>query len=146
MRRAPPRTAWRNAGFSLMEAIVAMVLIAGAGMALFAWINGSIASLASLQEANQRSDATVNILEYMDGVNPMMAPEGTATLGSYSIRWRSEPVAPPVDGVNYPRGKSLYQLALYRVDVSVLAEDGQRWFGLQLRQVGYRRTREPPQP
>lgn len=145
MRRSARRLV-ASGGFSLLEAIVAMVLISGAGMALFAWINGSIASLTSLQDANRRSDATANILEYMDRVNPMQSPQGEASLGPYSIRWRAHPASDVVNGVNYPRGRSLYQIAIYNVKVSVFHEDRNPWFTVQLRQVGYNRVGEPPRP
>ena len=79
----------RQKGFTLLEAIVALVLIGSAGMALFSWINGNYISLSRIRDVNARSEATVNVLEYMDRVNPMLTPDGVAPLGAYSIRWRS---------------------------------------------------------
>lgn len=139
--RSRPRS--RQDGFSLLEAIVAMVLIAGAGMALFAWINGNIAALTALNDANRRSDATVNVVEFMERVNPVLSPDGEAALGGYSIRWHSQPVSAAVDGVGYPNGKSLYRFTLYRVEVAVRSEDGKAWFDLQLTRTGYQRVRDP---
>lgn len=131
----------RQGGFTLLEAIVAMVLIASTGLALFGWINGSVASLRRVQDANARSEAATNILEYMERVNPMLRPEGRAVLGTYSIQWRSQPVTKISDGVNYPSGISLYQLALYATTVSVTSDGNRAWFELQLRQVGYKQVR-----
>ena len=133
----------KHAGFTLHEAIVALVLISGAGMALFSWINGSIASLSKIQDANARSEATINILEYMDRVNPMLTPEGKAALGAYSIRWRAKAVSNITEGANYPRGQSLYQMALYRTDIAVNLNSAQdrTWFDLQLQQVGFKKVR-----
>lgn len=136
-----PRHRLRQAGFTLLEAIVAMVLIGGAGLALFGWINGSVASLRRVQDANARSEAMTNVLEYMERVNPMLRPEGMAPLGRYSIRWRARPITAIVDGVNYPSGIGLYQIALYGTTVSVLSEGERAWFELQLRQVGYKQVR-----
>ena len=131
----------RHAGFTLLEAIVALVLISSAGMALFSWINGNIMALTRIHDVNARSEATANILEYMYRVNPMLTPEGQAPLGAYSIVWRSQATTNVTDGVNYPRGQSLYQLALYRTTVSVKTAAGHAWFELKLRQVGYKRVR-----
>jgi general secretion pathway protein I len=130
-----------QAGFTLLEAIVALVLIGSAGMALFGWINSNIMALARIHDVNARAEATVNILEYMDRVNPMLAPEGGAPLGAYSIRWRSAPISKITDGANYPRGISLYQMALYSTAVSVNSAAGQAWFDLKLQQVGYKKVR-----
>lgn len=131
----------RQAGFTLLEAIVALVLIGGAGMALFSWINNNIAALSRIQDVNARSEATVNILEYMDRVNPMLTPEGGAPLGAYSIRWRSSLKSNVTEGANYPRGQSLYQMALYSTVVSVKSATGTAWFDLELQQVGYKKIR-----
>ena len=130
----------RQRGFSLLEAVVAMVLISGAGYALFGWINSNIMTLNSIREANARAEATQNILEYMNAVNPMLKPSGIASLGQYKIRWEAKPVTPVQD----PSG--LYQLALY--DTQIKAENGQAnpWFDFRLRQVGFKKVREllPP--
>ena len=136
---SPLRT--RQAGFTLLEAIVALVLISSAGLALFSWINGSIMTLSRIHDVNARSEATMNVLEYMDRVNPMLMPEGTAPLGAYSVSWRSQAVSNISEGVNYPRGQSLYQMALYSTAVSVKNARNQIWFDLRLQQVGYKRVR-----
>ena len=136
-----PDSRTRQAGFTLLEAIVALVLIGGAGLALFGWINGNIMALTRIHDVNARSEATANVLEYMDRVNPMLTPEGDAPLGAYSIKWRSQATSNITEGVNYPQGQSLYQLALYGTTVSVRRSGDQAWFELKLRQVGYKRVR-----
>jgi len=133
----------REGGFTLLEAIVAMVLVGTAGVALFDWVNTSLATMRRIEDANGRADATANVLEFMEHVNPMLRSEGRATLGPYAIEWRSQPLASPVDGVNYPSGPSIYQLAMYRTTVVVKGEGGRPWFEVRLRQVGYRQVRAP---
>ena len=123
-------------GFSLLEAMVAMVLISGAGYALFGWINSNIMTVNSIREANARADATQNILEYMEGVNPMQKPAGRANLGIYKFRWESKPSTLPQDG------RGLYRLALYDTLVKAEKQDAQPWFEFRLRQVGYKKVRE----
>ncbi len=136
----------RAAGFTLLEAVVAMVLISTAGMALFTWINASINSLTHVHDANLRSEATTNVLEYMQEVNPMATPEGTAALGAYAIRWHAEPISPITDSTTYPAGVGLYQLALYATDIAVTRPDGNDWFDLHVRLIGYRKSRASPVP
>lgn len=130
----------RQRGFTLLEAIVAMVLISGAGYALFGWINGNIMALNRVQEVNARSAATQNILEYMNSVNPMLKPEGDATLGGYRIRWKARPLTLVQDG------PGLYQIALYDTQVVAESEESRPWFEFRLRQAGYKKVREilPP--
>lgn len=125
----------------MLEAIVALVLISSAGLALFSWINVNIAALGRIHDTNTRSEATLNIVEYMERVNPMLAPEGNAALGGYSIKWDARPATNITEGSNYPRGISLYQWALYDTDVVVSKADGGKWFDLRLQQVGYKKVR-----
>ena len=132
----------RQGGFTLLEAIVALVLISGAGVALFAWVNASLISLHRIQETNTRVAATRNVLEFMNSVNPMQMQEGSGDLGAYRLRWRAEAMRPPQDGASYPQGISLYQLALYRTQVVVEKRGGEHWFDLTLKQVGYKKVRE----
>lgn len=127
----------RQAGFTLLEAIVALVLISSAGLALFSWINGNIMALNRIHEVNARSEATTNILEYMDRVNPMLTPEGEAPLGAYAIKWRSQATSNITDNAS----QSLYQLALFDTVISVRTVGDQAWFELKLQQVGYKRVR-----
>ena len=131
----------KQRGFSLLEAIVAMVIISGAGYALFGWINSNIMTLSSIRDANARAEATQNILEYMSSVNPMLKPAGSATLGPYKIRWISKPTT-LVQDVK----ESLYQLALYDTVVKAENPQSQPWFEFKFRQVGYKRVRSPITP
>lgn len=133
-------TGGRQRGFTLLEAIVALTLIALAGAALFSWVNANMISLARVRDVNERSLATENILDLMQKIDPMLSPTGERDLGSYSVRWNVEAVAGPQDGANYPRGLSLYKLALFRNHISVI-KGGDIWFEFDLRQVGYQRVR-----
>ena len=40
-------------GFSLLEAVVSIVLISTTGLALFSWINSNLISLGRVQETNE---------------------------------------------------------------------------------------------
>ena len=137
-----PARARGQRGFTLLEAVVAMVLISGAGSALFAWINSELSALARVQQSNARAEAMVNAVEFMHTVNPMLAPEGEVPFAAYSLAWKAKAVSAVQDGVSYPQGVSLYQLALYDNNVTVLRADGTRWFDFSLRQVGYKKVRD----
>lgn len=129
-------------GFTLIEAIVALVLMGSTGMALFSWINTNIITLNRVQEINAQSEATRNIIEYMNAVNPMIMPEGKVDFGSYRITWQAEISTDVKDGANYPRGVGFYQLAMYRTNIDARKTSGEPWFDLTLQQVGYKKVRE----
>jgi len=129
-------------GFTLIEAIVALVLIATTGMALFSYINSNIITLNRVQEINAKNAATLNIVEYMNNINPMTSPEGQSHLGSYQISWKAEMLTEPRDGAGYPYSISLFQLGLYQTKVIVKKTDDKFWFSFNLQQVGYIKVRE----
>lgn len=132
----------RQRGFTLLEAIVAMVLISTMGAALFAWINTELQALERTQAANTRAEAMVNAVEFMEAINPMLTPEGKAPFASLDLTWVAKASTPIRDGVSYPQGISLYQLAMYDTEVRVRQADGSLWFEFTLQQVGYKRVRD----
>lgn len=136
----------KQQGFTLIEAIVALVLIATTGMALFSWINGNIITLNRVQEINAENAATQNVVEYMNSINPMISPEGQIDLGSCRLSWKSTAATEPRDGASYPYGIGLYQLGMYRTKITVHKQSGQFWFSLTLQQAGYKKVREPIMP
>ena len=132
----------RQKGFTLIEAIVALVIIATTGMALFSWINSNIITLNRVQEINAINAATANALEYMATVNPMVTPDGQSNLGAYRLEWRAQVSTETRDGVDYPYSISLYQLNLYQTKVTLKNPAGTVWFAFDLQQVGYKKVRE----
>jgi general secretion pathway protein I len=134
-------TSNKQRGFTLIEAIVAMVLIAITGMALFSWINSNIITLNRVQEVNAANAATANALDYMNTINPRETPQGQVDLGAYRLAWSSQATTDTRDGVDYPYSISLFQLNLYRTKVTLQKPDGQFWFAFDLQQVGYKKVR-----
>ncbi|WP_025917395.1 prepilin-type N-terminal cleavage/methylation domain-containing protein [Herminiimonas sp. CN] len=132
----------RNQGFTLLEAMVALVLVGSLGMTLFAWVNSSIVALRRVEDANNRNEAIANVVEYMQAVNPMQAPEGKADFGNYQIVWKSRPLSDTVDGSAYPQGVSLYQLELFETAIDAAKTDNPHWFEIKIRLAGYKKVRE----
>lgn len=132
----------RALGFTLLEAIVALVLIATSGMALLNWINSTLMALERVQQAQQRQVATRNALAFMETVNPLDKPRGEVVLGDYTLTWAATAVELPKDGINAFGDKSFFQVGLYDTQIEVkIAETLLAQF--TLRQVGYKQVYEP---
>lgn len=123
-------------GFSLLEAIVALILIATTGMALFSWINTNLITLHHVQQTQQRHEAIRNALAFIDTINPLEKPQGEESVGLYIFRWEADAVWLPKDG------KGLYQLGLYDTKVEVFS-DKELLARFTLRQVGFKQVRQP---
>ena len=130
----------RQQGFTLLEAIVALVLITTTGMALLSWINTNLITLQRVQQAQQRHEAIRNALAFMETVNPLESPQGEETVGIYIFHWQARAIELPKDG------KGLYQLALYDTDIEVFFHQPQKQALIAqftLRQVGFKQVYEP---
>jgi hypothetical protein len=144
----PPlsRSASAEAGFTLLEGLVAIALLAGTMFAIFTLAGGVLNSANRVGRSNETAQVTLNALEVMSVINPMLEDAGKIDLGPYTVSWKSAATTPVADGVGYPVGVSLYQLALYKTNVRIEGPQGTLLAAFDLRQVGYRRVRDPTPP
>lgn len=132
----------KQTGFTLLEAIVALVLIATIGMALFSWLNSSFISLQRVIAQQDRQMAIRNALGFMENLNPMAQPQGNIELEEHRLTWSAHLIEPIKDGQNITGEIGFYQVGLYVVEVT-LHHQNQLLATLSLRQVGYKQVRKP---
>lgn len=132
----------RARGFTLLEAIVALAILAAAGMALFAAMSQSLQMVRRAQDARDADAALRNALAWSEEINPMQSPRGEQALGDWDLRWSSEPVEPPRDGTTGYLQPGLYQVGLYRLHLQ-LWRDGAMQREVEMRRAGYRQVRKP---
>jgi general secretion pathway protein I len=125
-------------GFGLLEGLVAIALLAGTMVAIFALVGNILDSASRVGRSNASAQLTLNALEALTVVNPMLQPSGKIDLGPYMVAWTSAAVTPVIDRVG-----SLYQIGLYDTEVRVEERPGAVLAGFTLRQIGYRRVRDP---
>ncbi|MBM3535200.1 MAG: hypothetical protein FJX60_19445 [Alphaproteobacteria bacterium] len=130
-----------SAGFTLLEAIVAITLLAATIMPLSVFFSRSLDGLHRAAEINRASATNLSAIAFLSGLNPMERPSGEDPFGPYLIRWRSQELVPATDVMAYPRGLGSYQAALYEVTGEIL-EGSQVRSQVAIRVVGYKRLRE----
>jgi general secretion pathway protein I len=141
MRRTRLRPHHRPAGFGLLEAIVALALLAGSGMALFSWIQQSLQTATRLRIAEQQAHTIVTAQALIEAVNPAETPEGMLEVAGLTIRWRAELVEPPRRNATFSWGsQGPWLVGLYRLQVT--AHDALSGTEVQFFQIrtGQRRT------
>ncbi len=139
-------SARRNHGFAMLEAIVAITIMAAALVPIFALLSTSLDAGRKLYEANLKTDVELATLDVIRSVNPMDQPTGIIDLELYKISWASTPLAPPIDQIRYPRGLGLYKIGMYQVDVKTTKPDGAELCAFSVRLIGYHLTRSPQMP
>lgn len=142
MVRSHRARAHRQHGFSLLEAIVALTILATVGMALFAAMSQSTQMVARAEHARKVDSAVRNAAAWMQSVNPAETPQGQQQLGDVTVRWSSQPIEPVRDSMTGFLQPGLYQVGLYRVHLE-LVEDGRPLTEVDIRRAGYKQVREP---
>lgn len=131
----------RQAGFTLLEAVVAMTLLVVVGGALLAWLNSGFFTAGRMADAQRRIEASRTALAYLERLNPMVQGAGQAQLGPYTLEWQSQPLTAPLAVVGrYSGNAGPYDAVLFRVDARV-SEKGEAPLQLFVELSGYQQTR-----
>jgi|SRR5580658_422908 general secretion pathway protein I len=135
------RTDRPQAGFTLLEAIVAIAVLAAALVPLYMLISSVSRSAFRVDQANRRAEIETDALNIMSTINPMDKPSGSLDLGPYAVRWTAQPVLAPIDGSSYPSGVSAFKIGLFNAKIDVARPDGQILVSFPLRMIGYSHVR-----
>jgi len=132
-------------GLSLLEVLVALVILTGFGAALFTWAGQTLQSANRAVAMQLETDLANNVTELATSLNPALRPEGKLETASHRYRWRSTLLRGPVDQVRYPAGDSPFQVMLYSVQITVtdLADGNEAFVGERI-VAGHRLARPMP--
>jgi general secretion pathway protein I len=112
MHRSEAETA---AGFTLIEAIVALVILSAVIIGFYDFLSTTLNSARRMELASIAFDHQTNALELATALNPMDQPEGTLDFGKYKIRWTAHVLGDVRQSSRYPAGRGIFKVALYRV-------------------------------
>ncbi|HAI58555.1 MAG TPA: type II secretion system protein [Xanthomonadaceae bacterium] len=130
------------AGFTLLEAIVALAILAAGGMALFAALNTSMRAIERANATARLDAGTQDALSRLETLNPMLQPSGEEPLGRFRLRWTATPVEPPRDGLTNYLQPGYFELGLYDLEVELL-EGSRVERRFAVRKAGWRQVRAP---
>ncbi len=139
MRTGHPAAALQR-GFTLLEAIVAMVIMATTLLALYAWLSSSAIAVGRAQAVSQGLDDGRVALAVIEGINPMASENGSREIGGLTIRWQATPIADRRSGVTVVGSAAPYDYALYEMEVETL-RDGRTTQAFKVRRAGWVATR-----
>lgn len=133
----------RQRGFSLLEMIAALTILAIGSGVLFSWLGQTTSQLTRFEMQEKASLARLQAINFLSAQNPALVPEGKQSFDDFRMEWKSEPVSEVRETFSPSGGLGLYQISLYQVKVSVFDRKSQPWFSFPLKLVGYKQVRTP---
>jgi prepilin-type N-terminal cleavage/methylation domain-containing protein len=131
-------------GFSLIEALVALIIAAIALTAVYELQLQLIRGQQHFQRALERAALQRDAMVLTQDINPTLEPSGAAPLGGgRSVRWRAAPVTPPARNTGSTAAGRRFEMRLYRLNVDILGADGEILGRLAYDRVGWRLLAKP---
>jgi prepilin-type N-terminal cleavage/methylation domain-containing protein len=129
-------------GFSLIEVIVALVVISGFGAALFVWAGQTLQTASRAAQVQQEVEIERNITELAFSLNPATRPSGELKTATHRYQWTSTPAKPLTDQPRAFFGSSPWQVGVWMVRFTVTdLEDAQSRIVSDRRVAGYVQAR-----
>lgn len=132
----------RQGGFTLLEAIVALVVLTTVAMSLFAWLSSNTQAVGRVQGHAERLADLRTALAVVETINPMQEERGEREFDGIEISWVATPLAPRRPGRARSGVQAAFDLALYDVEATVRRDEamvGQ----LHVRRAGWEMVRNP---
>lgn len=124
------RMRWRTHGFGLLEAIVALALLSGTGLALFSWINQNLQTASRLRAQEQEARLLLAAQALVDSVNPLEQAQGSLAGSGMRVQWEATPLEPSRANASFdPAVSGPWQVGLFRLEVQARDET----LGIELR-------------
>lgn len=129
-----------QSGFTLLEAIVALVIMATTLMALYSWLASSTLGAVRSEETAASLSNARTALNYLERVNPMSEPNGTAEFKTFRLTWHSEPVTDRRTGRTPVGDPSPYDYQLFDLTAQI-EQEGRPPREFTVRRAGWVATR-----
>jgi len=143
--KAPVAKAAGSQGFTLIEVIVALAILAAGLMGFYEFLASSLHAADRVRAAAEAYDRDRNALALAATLNPMATPDGVFPLGRYSIRWHAERITAPQKSMAASgSGPGPFTVALYRIVLDF--PDDREFAPVTVTKLGYDREKTAAQP
>jgi len=113
-----------GAGFSVLEAMIAIAILAASFLPLLALQGQFVKSVEALERVDSRLETRNIALQHLSSLNMYKVPEGEIKLTNAGVRWQSVPALPPRFVRSQGGLPSRFEMTLYIVDVTIRHQTG----------------------
>ena len=132
-----------SGGFSLLEAILALVILSSALSGLYSWINTDLISLRRAEAVVAAQNVLEEATRKVELLDLSRDSEGRMAIGDFDLAWKAQLVEPVAYGRAQQGVVAAYDLALY--DISLTLESAGRSLGTwHTRTARHSLVRPPP--
>lgn len=135
----------RRAGFSLIEALVALAIASVCLVAIFGLQQQLARSQVRYEAAQARAQTRRNILALIRDLNPTAQPLGEVALpGDERLTWTSRPAGPARSALTLAGAPGAFVVQLYVVEAMLTDQAGAPRDTVSVERMGWRRVANPP--
>lgn len=128
-------------GFTLLEAMVALVIFSMVAIGIYSWVNTNLITLNRLAEVAATEQVLNSSVERLKLVDMSKETSGRFNVNGYWVDWKAEPVEPWKNGVTAAGAIGLYDIGLMNVSLA-FNKDGRDVGGYHYRHAAYKQVRE----
>ena len=132
-----------SAGFTLLEAIVALTIFSAGALTLYGLFNTNLVALQRVRDVTSHLPAVQRATTHLSAINPRHQPEGQLEFDDYAVAWSARLLEPVRQGQNAFGRMGHYEIGLYRIDFT-LSEHGRPVGRYRLRLTGAEKVRGEP--
>lgn len=130
------------AGFTLLEAVVALTILGFVLLGAFTWVGNDLNALGKVRDLALEESAVQQAIAELEQVDLSAQPTGMLDWRGFQIGWRADLLMPVRQGRTATGGQGLYEIALYAVELDIA--NGARRIGRQeVRMVQHVLVRRP---
>ena len=129
-------------GFTLLEMVVALLIFAAAGMALYGLLSTNLITLTRVQDVLRHTPVVREAMEQLATVNPWQEDEGQFEVDGFEVAWTARLVEPMRQGQTAFGVPGPFNVGLYEVEFK-LRQEGRAIGTWRMRQVGFEDMRGP---
>jgi len=126
-------------GFSVLEAMVAIAVLAAGLLPLLALQGQFVSTVERIEHAEISLSAQDNALNLIKSANLAQAPSGRAIFEGYSVEYAAKAAVPPQNARGNGGMQGRFEMTLYDVDVRIIYVSG-REDVFTIRELGWRAT------